>query len=392
VAGCVQVSGERLFYLDACRAAFVLLGIVLHALLPFIPEPWIVECPRQSRSLVHIYNLIHAFRMPAFFILSGFFAALVLSKRDGLTWAKSRATRLGVPLLFGMMFIVPLQSIALSLGDHLSEPRARSILAAAIERHAGFGFHLVSHLWFILDLLLISLAVAAAYALVGERRIAAIGRAIGDALARHKLLLASVATGGLAAYAVVVERVAHGRLGNVIAVGGSYPMCHVLDAARIAHYAPYFGLGLLLFYSKPLLSSFVQLSLLTWMMAIAVTGSLLVLLARPQTPAWQETALSVPTAILLTQISMNVASRLITRHNRLVQWLSHGSYTIYIVHQPIIVLIVVLSIPLGLPAIGGFLLVLSLTTILSAVIYRVTRDNAMATFLLNGVKLPQTER
>jgi glucans biosynthesis protein C len=388
-------AGERLFYLDACRAAFVLLGIVLHALLAFIPEPWIVASANESAILAHLYNFIHAFRMPAFFVLSGFFAALVLARRGPASWAQSRTLRLGVPLLFGVLFVVPFESLAIVLGEDLAVPgeplSATAVLAAAAERHFSVGMHLVSHLWFILDLLLISLAFAAFYALLGGARVARIGRAIGDTLARHRLLLGVPALLALALYLVVVQRVAHHPIGNFIAYGGEWPMWHILDGDRIAHYAPFFALGLLLFYSRTLLAAFVRPSALAWAAGTAVTATLLVVVARPGMPWGLATALSAPAAILLTQMSMHLASILVRGHNRVVQWLSEGSYTIYIVHHPIIILLATLAVIYELPAIPGFLLVLILTALLSTGFYAATRNVPLAAFLLNGIVPRRTE-
>jgi glucans biosynthesis protein C len=259
-------------------------------------------------------------------------------------------------------------------------------LGTAIEHHARIGFHLVAHLWFILDLLLISLAFAALYAVLGGDRIARIGGAIGDVSARHRLALSVPALAALALYLVVVERVARSLLlGNMFTAGGSIPMLHILDGYRLAYYLPFFALGLLLFYSRELLAAFVRPSLLVWASGIAVTATLLAAHAHPDTAWWLVSALTAPAAILLTQMSLQAASLLVRRRNRVVQWLSEGSYTIYIVHQPIVVLLATFAILHGLPAIPGFLFVLAFTTILSTGFYAATRNVPLAAFLLNGI-------
>jgi glucans biosynthesis protein C len=378
-------SGDRLFSLDACRATFVLLGIVLHAVFPFASEYWIVVSPHQSELLTHLLNFIHAFRMPAFFILSGFFAALVLAKRDPAAWVRSRSMRLGIPLLFGMLLVVPLESLAIVWVEHLSAPEGGTgaVLVAAFERHVRIDFHLVSHLWFILDLLLISLAFAALYSVL-PGRVAELGRMIGDALARHPVMLGGAAIAALALYLVILEPLAP-PLRNFIAFGGQYPKWHILDGERIAHYAPFFALGLLLFYSKPLFSAFARLRPLGWFAGSVATVTLLVVLSRPDLPWWLSTALSAPAAILLTQMAMHLASLLVTERNRVIQWLSEGSYTIYIVHHPIVILLASIAVLLDLPAHTGFLLVLAATTVLSVSFYALTRNVPVAAFLLNGI-------
>ena len=71
--------------LDALRAFAMLLGIGLHAALSFYPTVWPVQdITADADGLFDEFVLfVHGFRMPLFFLLSGFFAAL-LWKRRGL--------------------------------------------------------------------------------------------------------------------------------------------------------------------------------------------------------------------------------------------------------------------------------------------------------------------
>ena len=63
----------RRYDLDALRAAAMLLGILLHAGLSFAPLfPWPVQDERQSGIYGLLFAAIHGFRMPVFFVLSGF--------------------------------------------------------------------------------------------------------------------------------------------------------------------------------------------------------------------------------------------------------------------------------------------------------------------------------
>ncbi|MDB4749990.1 acyltransferase family protein, partial [Rubripirellula sp.] len=59
--------------LDALRAIAMLLGIVLHSAFSFAPIPWIVRDSQQSEFFYYLVSFIHGFRMPLFFLISGFF-------------------------------------------------------------------------------------------------------------------------------------------------------------------------------------------------------------------------------------------------------------------------------------------------------------------------------
>ena len=78
----VQDNPIRYHGLDALRGIAMLLGIVLHAALPYVPDIqdfWPAD-ESSSTAIIAIFQFIHIWRMPLFFILSGFFAHLIINK------------------------------------------------------------------------------------------------------------------------------------------------------------------------------------------------------------------------------------------------------------------------------------------------------------------------
>ncbi len=93
--------------LDALRAVAMLLGIVLHAALSFFPSFWVVTDRQQNPGFGIVFSAIHGFRMPIFFDMSGFFSAMLLQRRGRWSLVKHRFFRVFLPLLLGMVTIVP---------------------------------------------------------------------------------------------------------------------------------------------------------------------------------------------------------------------------------------------------------------------------------------------
>lgn len=93
--------------LDALRAGAMLLGIVLHASLSFFPSLWMVADSRSEPSFGVVFSAIHGFRMPLFFVMSGFFSAMLLHRRGWLALVGHRYRRVLLPLLLGMVTVVP---------------------------------------------------------------------------------------------------------------------------------------------------------------------------------------------------------------------------------------------------------------------------------------------
>lgn len=104
------VSIPRRHDLDALRAIAMLLGIALHGALAYIALPtggWSVQDPQQSEGFGVFMSVVHGFRMPLFFLISGFFTAMLWRKRGLESLLMNRFKRIFIPLVIGMFTIVP---------------------------------------------------------------------------------------------------------------------------------------------------------------------------------------------------------------------------------------------------------------------------------------------
>ena len=105
-----KTESPRRHDLDALRAIAMLLGIVLHGILTFCPEflPWPVHDSKTSELWFMPFAVIHGFRMPLFFLVSGFFTMMLFRKRGLMSLLWHRIRRILFPLLLGLVTIVPL--------------------------------------------------------------------------------------------------------------------------------------------------------------------------------------------------------------------------------------------------------------------------------------------
>ena len=130
-------AGERLHALDNLRAVVMWLGIVLHVAVIYIagpsPLPWRDNQTTPTADLLMAF--IHAFRMPVFFILAGFFVALLIERRGAVRVIETDAV--AVPVAFGVIDrIVALPRGFAQSSDSLSRELA---LAHELDRAAGGG-------------------------------------------------------------------------------------------------------------------------------------------------------------------------------------------------------------------------------------------------------------
>ena len=142
----------------------MLMGIVLHASLPYFSRIadfeyiWPAD-DDQSVLLAVVFDFIHAWRMPAFFLMAGFFAHLVLDRRPTSMFIRDRLKRIAVPLvLFGavMAVIIPPIWVYGWYGD-MSLDTFRDALSARQDLDSSGD--LVAHLWFLYYLLLMYAAL-----------------------------------------------------------------------------------------------------------------------------------------------------------------------------------------------------------------------------------------
>ncbi|MCK5750346.1 MAG: acyltransferase family protein, partial [Oricola sp.] len=95
-------AGERLHALDAARAGALLLGVVFHATMAYLPGPsfWFVQ-DDTAPAMALIFYVSHIFRMSLFFLLAGFFARMMLHRKGTGGFVANRAKRILLPLVVG---------------------------------------------------------------------------------------------------------------------------------------------------------------------------------------------------------------------------------------------------------------------------------------------------
>lgn len=113
----VATAGERLHALDLVRAGALLLGIVFHAAIPFLPEfdLWLVLDQVRSRPVGWLTFTLHTFRMTTFFVLAGYFGRMLLVRRGTSGFVRDRARRILSPLLIFWLPVLILYGLALAL-------------------------------------------------------------------------------------------------------------------------------------------------------------------------------------------------------------------------------------------------------------------------------------
>ena len=105
--------------------------------------------PRRTLT-GNLIAVIHGFRMPLFFLLSGFFSGMLWESRGLRRLWRHRLRRIGIPLLVGMFTVIPI-TVWLFMGSHFR---------LSYWPFAWFGGF--AHLWFLWQLMLMAAALSIA--------------------------------------------------------------------------------------------------------------------------------------------------------------------------------------------------------------------------------------
>ena len=165
----------RLDYLDAVRSFALILGIIFHASLSFMPIfiGWAVMDISTS-DIVSLFVLInHSFRMELFFLIAGFFSHMKFHQQGLKNFLTSRLFRIVLPFIIGWFLLRPLLVSAWVMGaESMRMGSEVNILNGLI---AGFvslntlpkDFFIGTHLWFLYYLVIIIVSVIVLRSIIG---------------------------------------------------------------------------------------------------------------------------------------------------------------------------------------------------------------------------------
>jgi glucan biosynthesis protein C len=149
---------KRLYYLDWLRVFAVLLLIPYHTGMIFVIADFHIKNKVTSTGLTIVNMFIDNWHMPLFFLLAGASTWFALSKRQPTTYMKERFSRLFIPLLFGIIVIVPPQTYYERVQKYGFSGNYFDFYAHLFNGIFPKGNLAWNHLWFLFYLLIISIA------------------------------------------------------------------------------------------------------------------------------------------------------------------------------------------------------------------------------------------
>jgi glucan biosynthesis protein C len=148
-----QQLTTRQSYLDWLRIMAIIGVLVFHSAMAFVAEwEWHIKNKETSYLLMEFNFWLSRFRMPLLFFISGTVCYFMLKNRSGASFVGLRFRRLFIPLLAGMLIIVPPQVYMERLNQGFTGSYLDfypTIFTTGAYPDGNLSWH---HLWFILYL------------------------------------------------------------------------------------------------------------------------------------------------------------------------------------------------------------------------------------------------
>jgi len=150
----METKRERHHDLDWLRVIAIIILLYFHTGMIFVSWGWHITNSETSKFLEYIMGWLHNWRMPLLLFISGAGTYFALGFRSPKKFLKERHKRLLIPLLMGILLIVPPQIYIERISQFASYFEFYPTIFQFVAYPAGnFSWH---HLWFIMYLLVYS--------------------------------------------------------------------------------------------------------------------------------------------------------------------------------------------------------------------------------------------
>ena len=333
----------------------MMLGVVLHgALIYSTGDHWIVSDSQKSEFFHILSSVIHAFRMPTFFIIAGFFAMMSLKKYGIGKFSKVRLMRILVPLCSTALLV---NTVELYFRTTVLQKQPMSFAHFLVYElpQKWLSGEWVSHLWFLLTLLQLFVIGIGLFAVA--KQFNSTGR-LNRWLAPYRkncyfLLILPFADLGWSVLDKIDPSLSHGT-----------HFAGLFNVEDLITFLPYFLVGLWLYRDRRLQEQFHSIARWEWF-ALACS----ILLQHIESNAHglnAESGLRIYSTSLTCALSSHICYvlfyKFMNRDSQVFRYLSDASYSIYLFHHLCVIVFGYLLLNVSI-AIGYKFLAVEIATI-----------------------------
>ncbi|EBH2785922.1 glucans biosynthesis protein MdoC [Salmonella enterica subsp. diarizonae] len=369
-----SVPAPREYFLDSIRAWLMLLGIPFHISLIYSTHSWHVNSASPSWWLTLFNDFIHSFRMQVFFVISGYFSYMLFLRYPLKRWWKVRVERVGIPMLTAIpLFTLP-QFIMLQFVKGKTE---NWHMLSAYEKYNTLAWELISHLWFLLVLVILTTVSIGIFTWFQKRQKTSKPRPAAISLAKLSLIFFLLGVGYAAirrTIFIVYPAILSDGMFNFIVM-------------QTLFYVPFFILGALAFIHPELKARFTTPSRGCTLGAATAFIAYLLNQRYGSGDAWMYETESVITMVMglwMVNVVFSLGHRLLNFQSARVTYFVNASLFIYLVHHPLTLFFGAYITPHISSNLIGFLCGLIFVIGIALILYEIHLRIPLLKFLFSG--------
>ncbi|ELH6928800.1 glucans biosynthesis protein MdoC [Salmonella enterica] len=369
-----SVPAPREYFLDSIRAWLMLLGIPFHISLIYSTHSWHVNSAAPSWWLTLFNDFIHAFRMQVFFVISGYFSYKLFLRYPLKHWWKVRVERVGIPMLTAIPLLTLPQFILL---QYVKEKTENWPTLSAYEKYNTLAWELISHLWFLLVLVILTTVSIGIFTWFQKRQETSKPRPAAISLAKLSLIFFLLGV----AYAAI-RRIIFIVYPAILSDG----MFNFI-VMQTLFYVPFFILGALAFIHPDLKARFTTPSRGCTLGAAVAFIAYLLNQRYGSGDAWMYETESVITMVMglwMVNVVFSLGHRLLNFQSARVTYFVNASLFIYLVHHPLTLFFGAYITPHISSNLIGFLCGLIFVMGIALILYEIHLRIPLLKFLFSG--------
>ncbi|ECG5931913.1 glucans biosynthesis protein MdoC [Salmonella enterica subsp. enterica serovar Matopeni] len=369
-----SVPAPREYFLDSIRAWLMLLGIPFHISLIYSTHSWHVNSAAPSWWLTLFNDFIHAFRMQVFFVISGYFSYMLFLRYPLKHWWKVRVERVGIPMLTAIPLLTLPQFILL---QYVKEKTENWPTLSAYEKYNTLAWELISHLWFLLVLVILTTVNIGIFTWFQKRQETSKPRPAAISLAKLSLIFFLLGV----AYAAI-RRIIFIVYPAILSDG----MFNFI-VMQTLFYVPFFILGALAFIHPDLKARFTTPSRGCTLGAAVAFIAYLLNQRYGSGDAWMYETESVITMVMglwMVNVVFSLGHRLLNFQSARVTYFVNASLFIYLVHHPLTLFFGAYITPHISSNLIGFLCGLIFVMGIALILYEIHLRIPLLKFLFSG--------
>ena len=360
---------ERLYFMDSMRAILMMLGVVLHSSQVFnSSQSWLIYSDRNSDLMAWLIGFISTFRMPAFFVVSGYFCYLTLNKYKVKYFLKVRVKRIVVPFICSALILNTFQALFLNTYGWQSYE-----LSSYIQNG-----QYVSHLWFLTNIIVYFLFACIMTTIVSHSLSENIKKSIGYLFDKVPLIIIIFLMPVISIFILSLNKIGFPLYSNFFGL---------FDVFSILEYSPFFLFGFAVAAHKGMLSKYCTINPIICFSVAVVLFSVTNLTSGLDGNVFKVITeyCKTLTQWLLVSVCFYIFYKFFNQKSKYSLVLSDSSYTVYLFHHFFVIMLGTLLIYLEVPAIfGSIILILVVAGITLGIHNYIVARNKVLLFMFNG--------